>query len=405
MLFENLKMALAALYTNKMRSFLTMLGIIIGIGAVIITNALGDSVRKMFSDLFSNVGITMGIVVVNMENPGERDLFNLDDIDQFVKVFPEQIRYIDANDATSVEVKTILKKKNLSYQGVRPNYLDFQPTLKIVKGRFLNESDEINSFRNIVIKDEDAQELFGTTEVIGRKFRAEFLRDMQEFTIVGVYTQKLSPIEEALLSVGGGSSEAFVPFSLFKSEHNSMYRLRIFADKSMNMEEIKKFYKDFKTYLVRYKQRADTDYEVYTAENNFQQTDAVLGTVSMVLGAIAGISLLVGGIGIMNIMLVSVTERTREIGIRKALGATTKDILTQFLIESAVLSAVGGILGVLMAVTIVSILGVATNTAVVISPISIVVAVGFSAIVGLFFGLYPANKAAKKDPIEALRFE
>lgn len=405
MLFENLKMALSALYTNKMRSFLTMLGIIIGIGAVIITNALGDSVRKMFSDLFSNIGITMGIVQLQMDEVRESDFFNTDDMEQFQRVYPDQIKYIDSWDRQNVDVKTLLKNIKLNFNGVRPNFLDFQPTLQIVKGRFINESDEKKELKNVVLRDKDAKDLFGTIDVVGRKFRGKFYQDLEEFTIVGVYTQKLSPVEEALLSVGGGTNDAFVPFSLFKYDHDLMYQMRIFADKQMSNEEIKSFYKEFKTYLVRYKQRTEEDYIIHTAENNFQQTDAVLGTVSVVLGSIAGISLLVGGIGIMNIMLVSVTERTREIGIRKALGATTRDILTQFLIESAVLSAVGGIFGVVLAVSIVSIVGIVSKTAVVISPISIVVAVGFSAIVGLFFGLYPARKAATKDPIEALRFE
>lgn len=405
MLFENLKMALSALYTNKMRSFLTMLGIIIGIGAVIITNALGDSVRKMFSDLFSNIGITMGIVQLQMDEVRESDFFNTDDMEQFQRVYPDQIKYIDSWDRQNVDVKTLLKNIKLNFNGVRPNFLDFQPTLQIVKGRFINESDEKKELKNVVLRDKDAKDLFGTIDVVGRKFRGKFYQDLEEFTIVGVYTLKLSPVEEALLSVGGGANDAFVPFSLFKYDHDLMYQMRIFADKQMSNEEIKSFYKEFKTYLVRYKQRTEEDYIIHTAENNFQQTDAVLGTVSVVLGSIAGISLLVGGIGIMNIMLVSVTERTREIGIRKALGATTRDILTQFLIESAVLSAVGGIFGVVLAVSIVSIVGIVSKTAVVISPISIVVAVGFSAIVGLFFGLYPARKAATKDPIEALRFE
>lgn len=405
MLFENLKMALSALYTNKMRSFLTMLGIIIGIGAVIITNALGDSVRKMFSDLFSNIGITMGIVQLQMDEVRESDYFNADDMEQFQRVYPDQIKYIDSWDRQNVDVKTLLKNIKLNFNGVRPNFLDFQPTLQIVKGRFINESDEKKELKNVVLRDKDAKDLFGTIDVVGRKFRGKFYQDLEEFTIVGVYTLKLSPVEEALLSVGGGTNDAFVPFSLFKYDHDLMYQMRIFADKQMSNEEIKSFYKEFKTYLVRYKQRTEEDYIIHTAENNFQQTDAVLGTVSVVLGSIAGISLLVGGIGIMNIMLVSVTERTREIGIRKALGATTRDILTQFLIESAVLSAVGGVFGVVLAVSIVSIVGIVSKTAVVISPISIVVAVGFSAIVGLFFGLYPARKAATKDPIEALRFE
>ena len=144
---------------------------------------------------------------------------------------------------------------------------------------------------------------------------------------------------------------------------------------------------------------------IYTAMEEMNSVDSVMGALSMAVGGIAAISLLVGGIGIMNIMLVSVTERTREIGIRKALGARTKDVLIQFLTESAILSACGGIIGILLGVGLVSLGGMAFGLSVVIKPGVILVAVTFSAVVGIFFGLYPASKAAKADPIDALRYE
>lgn len=144
---------------------------------------------------------------------------------------------------------------------------------------------------------------------------------------------------------------------------------------------------------------------MYTAMQEMTSVDAMMGGLSMAVGGIAAISLLVGGIGIMNIMLVSVTERTREIGIRKALGARTQDVLIQFLTESAILSACGGIIGVVMGVGLVSLGGLALGMPVIIKPGVILVAVSFSAVVGIFFGLYPASKAAKSDPIDALRYE
>ena len=181
--------------------------------------------------------------------------------------------------------------------------------------------------------------------------------------------------------------------------------LRFFANPKMTSEQLGEFNRSFKSYVSKTKKRSEGEIQLESAQESMTQADGVLRGLSIVLGSIAAISLLVGGIGIMNIMLVSVTERTREIGTRKALGATTKDILTQFLIESAVLSMVGGMLGVLFAVSVVSAAGAILKMSVVISIPSIVIAVGFSALVGVFFGIFPARKAAKKDPIEALRYE
>ena len=153
------------------------------------------------------------------------------------------------------------------------------------------------------------------------------------------------------------------------------------------------------------KNRKKEDYYIVDVGAQMSQVDQFLGGVSVAMGGIAAISLLVGGIGIMNIMLVSVTERTREIGTRKALGATTGDILTQFLIESAVISAIGGTIGIIIASAGMSIVGALLKQSVVIKPVAVLLAVGFSAVVGIFFGIYPAQKAAKRDPIECLRYE
>ncbi len=170
----------------------------------------------------------------------------------------------------------------------------------------------------------------------------------------------------------------------------------------MNLDQ---FFNKFKAYLAKLHGREPEDMYMYTAMEEMTSVDSMMGGLSMAVGGIAAISLLVGGIGIMNIMLVSVTERTREIGIRKALGARTKDVLIQFLTESAILSACGGMIGVLMGVGLVSLGGLAFGLPVVIKPSVILVAVSFSAMVGIFFGLYPASKAAKADPIDALRYE
>ena len=164
-------------------------------------------------------------------------------------------------------------------------------------------------------------------------------------------------------------------------------------------------YARLKAFVARMKDRNPEDFRLMSAKDEMGSVDSVMGAVSAAVGGIAAISLLVGGIGIMNIMLVSVTERTREIGIRKSLGARTQDIMIQFLTESAILSACGGILGVLLGTGLVAIGGAVLGVQTIIRPVIVVIAVGFSAMVGVFFGIYPASKAAKKDPIEALRYE
>ena len=180
------------------------------------------------------------------------------------------------------------------------------------------------------------------------------------------------------------------------------YQLHIFASEEVNQSV---FYDQLKAYAARMRSREPEDMYLYTAMEQMTAVDQVMGGLSAAVGGIAAISLLVGGIGIMNIMLVSVTERTREIGIRKALGARTRDVLIQFLTESAILSACGGIIGVAIGVGVVSIGSALLGMEAVIKPGVILMAVSFSAIVGIFFGIYPASKAAKADPIDALRYE
>lgn len=405
MLVENFKMAVAAILANKMRAFLTMLGIIIGIGSVIITTALGDSVRKMFSDIYAGIGVTQGMLHISGEDFRESDLFTIDDIEKYKSVFGKDLVYIDAMDSANIELKTNLKKESISLSGVLDNFLSLQPQMEMVEGRFISTSDVEKKRTACVIAEKDALELYGTNNVVGRTFRVNFNQTMTEFHIVGVYRLNMSPIQKLLMG-NTLSGTMYVPWSLFDEENNAgMSVLRFFANPKMTSEQLGEFNRSFKSYVSKTKKRSEGEIQLESAQESMTQADGVLSGLSIVLGSIAAISLLVGGIGIMNIMLVSVTERTREIGTRKALGATTKDILTQFLIESAVLSMVGGMLGVLFAVSVVSAAGAILKMSVVISIPSIVIAVGFSALVGVFFGIFPARKAAKKDPIEALRYE
>ena len=405
MIGENIKMALSSLYSNKMRSFLTMLGIIIGIGAVIMVSALGDSVRRMFADLFSSIGLGQMYVSMAMEESRDSDFFTPDDVEKLYEAFPNKLAYVDYSDAATLEMKTTLKRKKVLFNGVDYKYAELQPTISMVHGKFISQADVQNSSNVAVLRQEDAKKFFGNENAVGRTFRAILNGENKEFTVVGIYKENVSPLQKALMGQTGETGTIYIPLSLFKASHNGVSMIRLFANPKMTETQIQTFVNEIKTYILRLKNRTENDYYFQSAQDQFRQLDGLLSTLSLVLGSIAGISLVVGGIGIMNIMLVSVTERTKEIGIRKALGATTGDILQQFLIESAALSGVGGLIGTLLAISIVNIVGIVTKTSVVIKPESVIVAVSFSALVGLFFGLYPARKAASKDPIEALRFE
>ena len=215
----------------------------------------------------------------------------------------------------------------------------------------------------------------------------------------------MNAFQKLMMGSSDDTGSAFIPWTLLTWPNDRFYQCHLFADESMTTAELDRFYDDLTFYVAKLKNRTPEDMYVYTATQEMNQMDSIMGGLSAAVGGIAAISLLVGGIGIMNIMLVSVTERTREIGIRKALGATTRDVMVQFLTESAILSACGGAIGILLGAGVVFLGGTALGLNVVVKPSVVVLAVSFSAMVGIFFGMYPASKAAKADPIEALRYE
>lgn len=403
MLLENMIMAFSAIRTNKMRSFLTMLGIIIGIGSVISIVSIGDTMRNLFSDLYKDVGITQAIFSLGywVDDVRDSDYFTLDDLDRAKEAFPNQIAYIDSGGSATSQAVYKRNKINFSFSGIDYNYQDVQP-VDMVYGRYLNKGDILGRKKNVVMDVDSAKKLFGVEDAVGKAFRTTINGSTDDYTVIGVYKKDLNPIQKLLLGVSSEGGSAFVPYTLITYPNDLFYQIRVFAKADVNLDE---FFNQFKAYLAKERGRKASDMYAYTAQSEMKSVDTMMGGLSGAVGGIAAISLLVGGIGIMNIMLVSVTERTREIGIRKALGARTSDVLIQFLTESALLSACGGIIGVLIGVGLVSLGGMLFGLTVVIKPLIVIVAVAFSAMVGIFFGLYPASKAAKSDPIEALRYE
>ena len=408
MLLENMKMALSSLRANKLRSILTMLGIIIGIGSVISIVSIGDTMRKMFSDLYKNVGVTQAAIMINpymdQEEIRDSDFFTMDELYKMKEVFGNRLDYVDNMSSGSIDIKNGLNRLKTNIEGVDTAYQKLQP-VQILNGRYISSNDVEERRAVIMISESTALKLYGNINVTGKNFRSDIMGENREFSIIGVYRKDISPIQKLLMGSNDKNGEGIVPWTLLSPQSSEFSMIRYYGKTGMSEGEMKQLNTDIKAYFSKVKNRQPSDWYISSIQDEMKQVDGVMGGISAAVGGIAAISLLVGGIGIMNIMLVSVTERTREIGIRKALGASTGDILVQFLTESALLSALGGLIGVLLAMGLVSLGATAFGLSVVIRPGIILIAVVFSAIVGIFFGIYPANKAAKEDPIVALRYE
>ncbi|MFA5635283.1 MAG: ABC transporter permease [Anaerovoracaceae bacterium] len=403
LLFENIKLALTSIKMNKMRSFLTMLGIIIGISSVISITSIGSSAEAVVSKEFQSFGMNNMYVYLNWEMVRDRpilysDLILPEDIEALKARFPEDILYAAPSISASSETKVGRVQGKLYMQGVAADYHKFY-NMNIAYGRMINQSDLDGKRDRIVIDEKASRHFFNKVNSVGETLAVTINGEIRDLTIVGVYGKESSLFDQLNTS---DSYTTYIPYSLLQSVDDTTTYLELYTNGEKDQSLLGG---DIARYLSRIKDKEPEFYRYESAEVQMDMINTILGTLSIAIGAIAAISLVVGGIGIMNIMLVSVTERTREIGIRKSLGARTKDIMTQFLIESMILAAIGGILGTALGIGIASIgMGIA-GVPVIIDPLMILLAVGFSAVVGMFFGLYPARKAAKLDPIEALRYE
>ena len=428
LIFENIKMAFQALLANKMRALLTMLGIIIGIGAVIAIMTVSSSLTNSITDSFQEMGannITVGLKQTSTETEtrsnglkfgaasrnfsvDEEDLITDEMLSKLKKQYSDKIDAIGISE--SIANGTIHdggNTANIAITGINEEYFSGSD-VTLLAGRRLTNADVEGKKRVIMISDKAVEQIFsGNYETaLTQKIQVDMDGVYEQYYVVGVYKYETNN------SFSSSSDEditttAYIPISTGKEQIHADegYQQFTVVTKS-GMESVSEFATEIESFFAPYYSTND-EYQVSTTtmESMTESMSEMIGTVSIAISFIAGISLLVGGIGVMIIMLVSITERTREIGTRKALGAKNSSIRFQFIIESMILCLIGGVFGILVGFILGAIAASLLGYGATVPVVAIVVAVAFSMVIGIFFGYYPANKAAKMDPIEALCYE
>ena len=400
---ESFLMAWASLIANKMRSILTMLGIIIGVAAVIALVSIGNGVKQDIQNSISSLGSNLLMVMPGApRTPGVRP--SAGSMKSLKVSDYEAISKLDgvkaASPMTNGSYVVIYQNKNwtTSVSGVSYNYLDVN-NWSMKSGRFLSEKNVQNRERVAVVGKTVVKNLFGDEDPVGAEIRVKNI----PFRIIGVLNSKGSG------AMGNDQDDmVIIPYTTAMDRVEGVDYLRMIYVVGKDENGIDRLQSDIENLLrVRHgiKDTNLDDFNIQNMNSIMETMEETTGTLTLFLGAVAAISLVVGGIGIMNIMLVSVTERTREIGVRKALGATYSVIVTQFLIEAVVISLMGGIIGIILGIGSSKLIGMASGMSTVISIPTIVMSFAFSMAIGLIFGIYPARKAAKLNPIDALHYE
>lgn len=405
MLFsESVQIAVTALLGNKLRSILTMLGIIIGVGAVIAMISIGMGVKQNVTNSIASLGSNMLIVTPGSTNKGgvrsaagSSQKLKYEDAEAIKKKI-KNIDYVSPTVNRSYQIVNGHENWNSSVYGVTPEYLKIRD-LTIGTGSFITQNDLNSRNRVAVIGTTVATNLFESENPVGKNIRI----NNQPYKVIGVIESK------GQSSMGQDQDDVvIIPLTTAQERLMGITYVRSINIQVSSADKIESVQGQVETLLRQRHHIVGDKEDDFSVRNLTSLMETMTSTTTMLtlfLGSIAAISLLVGGIGIMNIMMVSVTERTREIGIRKALGATFQNIMMQFLIESVVIGVIGGLMGVAVGVGIALAIAKTGLFQTVITAAPILISFSFSVGIGLFFGIYPARKAARLDPIEALRYE
>jgi len=423
-LWENVHLAITSLMANKMRALLTMLGIIIGIGSVIGILTVGDSLSGSISEDIQSLGARNVAVTIQARESdisrapafvqalrngsnaaADKDLIKTEMLENLKAAFPDSIEAVSLTETVGIgEARDGQRYANLTLTGVNADFT-VANELTILGGHFLT-AEETQSFKKVaVVSDKLVDNLFGKQNPLGQTIDVVIEGIADRYTVVGIYEYEESSLNPSMEADADLNTSVYIPLNtaLHRTGSAGYQSLTLVTTSTTDavafaptVETFFKFYYDKNPdYVVR----------AFSLESMANTINDVLGTITIAISLIAAISLLVGGIGVMNIMLVSITERTREIGTRKALGAPNSSIRIQFIVESMIICLIGGAIGIILGLVLGTVGAYFLESPARASIGNISLAVGFSMAIGIFFGYYPANKAAKLDPIEALRYE
>lgn len=389
--YQAFRMAMKSIASNKVRSFLTMLGVIIGVGSVITAVAFAEGSTKSITDSIQGLG--SNLINISITGRGSNRNITYAELQTYAAENSEDISMIAPTVSNSMTLKAGTKSRTSTVIGTSEEY-EYIKSRHVQSGRFISSFDNDYKLKTAVIGSAVANDLFEGTNPIGQKIKI----NGEIFKVVGL-----------LQEVAGGQDssdddQVIIPVTV--AQRLSKYGIiRNFSVQAVDANQVDKVMENLTAYLTKIYGDSDS-FRVFNQAQILDTLNTVTDTLMIVLGGIAAISLVVGGIGIMNIMLVSVTERTREIGIRKAIGAKRKNIMVQFMIEAVMLTGIGGIVGILIGISCIHfVIGGLKITTPVYSPFWMILSFGISLIVGVIFGMFPAYKAARLNPIDALRFE